>query len=587
MKKRTVVVALSIALAAGSASVARADGYDDEAYRQHDVDNMERTFGRQRDQATDPAYLQQLSSAGAETELANLGTQLAEVDQGRLYGGLGQLLPGGAVGRAHEFHVLEPIEVHFLSRTGAKLDGRVFWDGEAGPHPMITITSGSIQGPQSGYWWAAKLLAANGYVVLTWDTQGQGESETFGHAPGDPTPTGDGVPSQQDANFVDSTVDAIGFLLSTPEAPYRPGGWSDDDVAAAGAAAASAGEAMDWFNPVHGVTDRSNLGIAGHSLGGSAVSIVAQCSDASERWREVEACPDAPLPIRGGRLRSPFCRRGRRASGARHEPASRRLLPQHAADAGAARSAENLETHDAYVEEGVDTYSITVRAGTHAEWSFIPLLIPATSYGIDAAGYYTLAWFDRYVHPSPERQAAAAHALRTGPVPDGLTGGADEWAWRAHFLSARRLSAFRFRAPGTAASCSQRTTCAPTRGCPPSATGPARTPTPWPPARRRRPRPEPRVRSAKVTSCARRSVSRVAVSGEERRDRGFDPGGDLRWIRGGLAERPAQLQVTDDAAEELLGGDLGVVDVDLAGCDASRRRSRAAGRRRRLALGRT
>jgi hypothetical protein len=242
-----VALAVALVLAAGSAPGARADGYDDEAYRQHDLDNMARTFGRQQDQATDPAHLAQLASAGAETGLANAGTQLAELDQGRLYGGLGQLLPGGGVGRAHEFHVLEPVEVHFPSRTGAKLDGRVFWDGEPGPHPAITITSGSIQGPQSGYWWAAKLLAANGYVVLTWDTQGQGESETFGHAPGDAVPTADGVPSQQAPNFVDSTVDAIAFLLSTPDAPYRPGGWSDEDVAAARAAATAAGEpARRW-----------------------------------------------------------------------------------------------------------------------------------------------------------------------------------------------------------------------------------------------------------------------------------------------------------------------------------------------------
>jgi hypothetical protein len=448
VQHRIAVVVLALAVAAGSASVARADGYDDDAYRRHDLDNMARTAGRQQDQATDPAYLQQLASAGAETELANLGTQLAELDQGRLYGGLGQLLPGGAVGRAPELHVLEPIEVHFLSRTGAKLDGRVFWDGEAGPHPAITITSGSIQGPQSGYWWAAKLLAANGYVVLTWDTQGQGESETFGHAPGDPAPTGDGVPSQQAPNFVDSTVDAIAFLLSTPDAPYRPGGWSDDDVAAAGAAAAAAGEAMDWHNPVHGVTDRSNLGIAGHSLGASAVSIVAQCSDAAERWREVDACPDAPLPIRA------VVGFDRLSAGEDVVPVVPGMDQQ--ADGYFLNTQptptppdprENLGTFDAYVDAGVDTYSITVRAGTHAEWSFIPLIIPATSYGIDTAGYYTLAWFDRYVHPSPSRQAVASEALRTGPVPDGLTAGADEWAWRGHFLSARRSSAFRFHAP--------------------------------------------------------------------------------------------------------------------------------------------
>ena len=79
----------------------------------------------------------------------------------------------------------------------------------------------------------------------------------------------------------------------------------------------------------------------------------------------------------------------------------------------------HLQTHDAYVAAGVDTYSITVRGGTHAEWSFIPLIIPATSYGVDTAGYYTLAWFDRYVHPSAERRRDATAALRhrAGPRP--------------------------------------------------------------------------------------------------------------------------------------------------------------------------
>ena len=298
-RRKSLVLALLLALTSFSIGGAEADSYEDEAYRQHDLDNIERTTGRHQAQLTDPAYLQQLAAAGAETELANLGTQLADASRGRLYGGLGQLLPGGAVGDPTEFHELEPVEVHFLSRTGAKLDGRVFWDGRDAPHPMITITSGSIQGPQSGYWWAAKLLAANGYVVFTWDTQGQGESETFGHAPGDPVPTADGVPSQDAANFVDSTVDAIRFLRSTPAAPYRPDPWTAQQTAAARTATEASGEAIDWHNPLHGITDRTILGLAGHSLGASAVSIVAQCSDQSTRWREVDVCPDdAPLPIR-------------------------------------------------------------------------------------------------------------------------------------------------------------------------------------------------------------------------------------------------------------------------------------------------
>jgi hypothetical protein len=446
-RTRILLAALAVGLLA-STTTADAEGYDDEAYRQHDLDNMQRTTGRQADQLTDPAHLQQLASAGAETELANLGTQVADLPRGRLYLGLGQLLPGGAVGRAEEYHAMEPVEISFLSRTGAKLDGRLFWDGEAGPHPAITITSGSIQGPQSGYWWAAQLLAANGYVVMTWDTQGQGESETFGHEAGDPVPTGDGFPSQQAPNFVDSTVDAIRFLFSTPTAPYGPEGWSATEVTAARTATESSGEAIDWHNPLHGVTDRSNLGLIGHSLGASAVSTIAQCSDQAERWREVEACPDAPLPIRA------VVGWDRLSTGPGTVPVVPGMNQQ--ADGYFLNTQPELEppdprvnlaTHDAYVAAGVDTYSITVRAGTHAEWSYIPLIIPATSYGIDTAGYYTLAWMDRYVHPDGERQRIATEALRTGPLPDGATLGADEWAWRASFLSARRLSAFRFHGP--------------------------------------------------------------------------------------------------------------------------------------------
>jgi hypothetical protein len=449
LRRTSLLLVLLLTLSSFSIGGAEADSYEDEAYRQHDLDNMERTTGRQRDQLTDPAYLQQLAAAGAETELANLGTQLADASRGRLYGGLGQLLPGGAVGDATEFHDLEPVEVHFLARTGAKLDGRLFWDGRSGPHPMITITSGSIQGPQSGYWWAAKLLAANGYVVLTWDTQGQGESETFGHAPGDPVPTDDGVPSQDAANFVDSTVDAIRFLRSTPTAPYRPDPWTTEQTATARAATEASGEAIDWHNPLHGITDRSILGLAGHSLGASAVSIVAQCSDLSTRWREVEVCSDdGPLPVRAvvGWDQLSASETVRPVVPGMNQQADGYFLnTQPTFEAPDPRA--NLETHDEYVAAGVDTYSITVRGGTHAEWSFIPLIIPATSYGIDTAGYYTLAWFDRYVHPSAERRRDATAALLTGPVPDGLTGGVDEWAWRASFLSARHLSAFRFHAP--------------------------------------------------------------------------------------------------------------------------------------------
>ena len=90
------------------------------------------------------------------------------------------------------------------------------------------------------YWWLAQDLAERGYVVLTYDVQGQGTSETLPHAapvedlpycdlaaapkPGEQSPC-PGVPSQQTANFVYGTEDAIDFFLSTPSTrrtPTRP-----------------------------------------------------------------------------------------------------------------------------------------------------------------------------------------------------------------------------------------------------------------------------------------------------------------------------------------------------------------------------
>ncbi len=412
MRRRRALLAASLPalLALLPLADARA-GYDDPAWVEHDADNIARTTGRQLDQLTDPAFLAAFAPAAAESQLGNIGDQVTYLPEGRLFLGLGQLLPGGMVGDAPGAPPA-PKVVRFESRTGALLEGRLFTDGQPGRHPAVVITPGSIQGPQSGYWWAARLLAANGYVVFTFDTQGQGESEALGH----PDPLA-GFPSQQEANFVDGTVDALIWFLG-PE------------------------------NPLADVVDRDRIGLAGHSLGARAVSVVAQCSDVSDRWREVAACP-GPLPIRavvgwdglgaGGDVVPVVPGMDQRADGYFLNPAP---TPEPPAPRG------NLDTFDAYVAAGLDSYSLTVRGGTHLEWSFIPFLLPATSYGIDTAAYYTLAWFDRYLHPDPARRRIGADALLSGPVPDRATGGADELPWRANFLSARSASAFHLHAFG-------------------------------------------------------------------------------------------------------------------------------------------
>ena len=49
--------------------------------------------------------------------------------------------------------------------------------------PGVVITDGSVQADEQMYWYAAQALAKDGYVVMTFDPQGQGRSDTLGRVP--------------------------------------------------------------------------------------------------------------------------------------------------------------------------------------------------------------------------------------------------------------------------------------------------------------------------------------------------------------------------------------------------------------------
>jgi dienelactone hydrolase len=175
--------------------------------------------------------------------------------------------------------------VIYTARDGAVISGNV-WSTRAGPakRPGIVITTGSIQAPEMPYWGFAAALAKAGYVVLTYEVQGQGRSDTFGEAPDQQ----ESVPAQQGQPFFDGTEDAIDFLVSSPDHPFEPrlscgnanGGVGmdhspkQDRRVKAGLATA--------FNPMHDVLDASRIGIAGHSLGAAAVSFIGQPGSAQE-----------------------------------------------------------------------------------------------------------------------------------------------------------------------------------------------------------------------------------------------------------------------------------------------------------------
>lgn len=432
---RAIAILLTAVLLVPTAALA--DDYSDADYRDYDLDSQQRGNARQPAQLTDPAYAQAFLGAGADTFLSDAGQAVNDLRAGRLYTGAGRYVPGGSAGDPRYYYDVSSTEIAFTARTGAKLTGHVWAPIDApGRRPGVVITSGSIQGYEAMYFWAARDLARHGYLVLTWDAQGQGRSEGVGHAPGSPAPTLDGVPFQQPANFVEATVDALEFFLSTPADPYVPPTWTAED-AAASQAAADGVEHLDAHNPLHALLDADQIGLAGHSLGGTGVGTVQQCSEEGEAWRDLtELCNDRSYPIR-----AVVGWDGLPAGVTPVVPAMEQnadgyfftTTPQQSAPDPAA----NLGPFDAWTTAGLDAFSLTVRGGTHLEWCDLPYLLPATTYGTDMATVYTTAWFDRYLAPEDDvREAALQTLLTTAEAP------ADE-PWSGANLSGSRASAYR------------------------------------------------------------------------------------------------------------------------------------------------
>ena len=438
----TAALASGAAVALPAAKAAEPGTYSNPDYLLHDGDNVTRSFARQSGNVSDPAYQQAFLGTAAKSWLALQGRQLDDLRRKRIYGTLGELLPGGAVGDPKAYASVPFPQVFFKTRPGAQLSGRCWGaDAPAGApaKPAVVITTGSIQGTQHMYWWAARTLATNGYVVFTWDVQGQGESETFGHTYGTGAQTNDGVPFQQEANFTEGTVDALRFFLSDSVHPYRPLPRTTDEVQAEQALERTTGEGINWFNPLSASFDHSRLGIVGHSLGASAVSKVQQCSSDGTLWTTLPLCQGTPFPIK--------------AVIGWDSLSSTGIVPvvpamdQHAdgyflnpqPSPNAPDPTGHLAPLAAWRKAGIDTYSFTVRGGCHTEWTEIPYISFGTSYGLAMADYYTLAWFDRYVKGDP----SAATRLLAGPR-DGIQ------PWSAHGLSANYLGGFTLHDPAGA-----------------------------------------------------------------------------------------------------------------------------------------
>jgi dienelactone hydrolase len=300
--------------------------------------------------------------------------------------------------------------VLFTARDGATLSGNV-WATRAGPkqRPAVVITTGSVQAPETLYWGLAATLAKHGYVVLTYDVQGQGRSDTFGEVPD----TLEGVPSQVGEPFYDGTEDALNFLLSTRQHPYEPAKSCTTATSHAAKQNQRVQQGFDApFDPFYKLIDQSRIGIAGHSLGAAAVSYVGQEDprvDATVAWDNLgssataqpPACASAPDTRKPMQITKP-------AMGMSNDYF---LTPEpYTSDPD---PLSHNKGYLAYRKAGVDSMQVNTRGGTHYEYSFLPgntapyPFGAATLRGNDMAAWYTTAWMDRYVKCQGDRACKA------------------------------------------------------------------------------------------------------------------------------------------------------------------------------------
>ncbi|HVT21593.1 MAG TPA: hypothetical protein VHE57_09425 [Mycobacteriales bacterium] len=284
----------------------------------------------------------------------------------------------------------------FTARNGAQISGHV-WATRSGPakRPGVVITNGSVQATEQLYWFAAQALAKAGYVVMTFDPQGQGQSDSLGQG-ADRT---EGFPAQTDGRpFYDGTEDAINFFLSTPSHRYVPVRSCATGTSHADYQNARVKAGFDAaYNPFWRLLNRHEVGVAGHSYGAGGVSYVGQ---ADKRVKAIVAWDNLGKPEAGGR------EKGCVDKAARAPAKLRAPALGMSADYGLPPTPHtSLPGYDdktkeslVYSKHHVDTGEIVVRGGSHLDFSFIPNpAFGASLYGTDMVAWYTVAWFDYYL----------------------------------------------------------------------------------------------------------------------------------------------------------------------------------------------
>jgi pimeloyl-ACP methyl ester carboxylesterase len=311
----------------------------------------------------------------------------------------------------------EVIDVEYRNRYRARIVGHL-WRPKGpidGPLPAVVFVNGYGSADDS-YFWAAEDLAEHGYLVLTFDPQGSGGSDTK-PAPEYCEPGGAWTQPQEmgireQGSCAGQDPDDAQFREAEGLTFVATGKVGNEDARGTAAVYREIAprfvfgtlDAVDYLlsdrNPWRSLVDAQRVGVAGHSAGAWAALMVAS-GDPKRRFRAgvaMDAYHGFDFGVTGS---TPTLL----LQGEQENVAGPRTVPP-----SDPRSPDQLHaTRGVFADlrdRGIDTGFYVLRGSTHNE--FTDVFTQASREGQRVATHLTIAWFDAHLRDGAAARDGAA-----------------------------------------------------------------------------------------------------------------------------------------------------------------------------------
>jgi len=307
------------------------------------------------------------------------------------------------------------LAVHYPNRYGAMISAHLWAPrGGAGPHPAVIFINGSGT-REEDYWAFAQDLAEHGYVVMTFDPQGVGRSDTAPNPQSkycDPNgawrrPQEMGVREHgscagENDNGINSNVGQVPAVADIVVGGHTGQEGTADVQGIYDELSPNfifgAFDAYRWLasraDPWRGLVDFTRVATMGHSLGAYAAAMVAN-GDPLHRFRAGISLDSYAHFMHGVGPRVPTL----------YEQSEQELFsgPRLAPPPPTSLHGTRRD-YPAFVARHIDAMYVVLRASNHSEFAYSgpDEPAPASRAGQRVATYFALAWLDRALRGRPD-----------------------------------------------------------------------------------------------------------------------------------------------------------------------------------------